>query len=432
MRNTSKAFVVAALAGGCILATTARAHAANPACNSYPNPVYFSGSTAAPPMLAQLAVQLGTSVSIIYTAVGSCVGMNDILASAAEPAAAVYLDPTNATNQIACDPTNGGANPNGLYIDVGISDVYPATCTAYSNTGMLGTGFKDFHGPIQAMTLAVPKTSTENSISAEAAYVVFGWAGQSNNTVAPWTDPTQMFIRKPTSGTESMISWAIGLAPTKWLVQSPFDGGTAQFEAGNPQVVTALKGATSANAAIGILSTEYLDQNRDTLKALAFQASDYNGGDQECGYLPDSDSTHFDKLNIRQGRYAIWGPVHFVTNVDSSGNPLANPKNTASTNVKTVIDFISDNNLSTTQEQTLITASLKAYTVPPCAMQVSRDAEIGAEASFQPAHGCGCAYEAGAQGGTPTSTYCKACTADTDCANVTGYNHCNFGWCEAQ
>ena len=115
--------------------------------------------------------------------------------------------------------------------------------------------------------MAVQKTSTEKSISAEAAYVVFGWAGQSSNTVAPWTDPTQMFIRKPTSGTESMISWAIGLAPTKWLVQSPYRRrAPGSSRAGNPQVVTALQGATSANAAIGILSTEYLDQNRATLQ----------------------------------------------------------------------------------------------------------------------------------------------------------------------
>lgn len=435
MKNTSKVYAVAALAGGTLLASSSLAHAA-PACNSYAHPVYLSGSTAAPPMLAQIAVSLGTSVSIIYTAVGSCVGLNDVITGTAEPAAAVYLDPTNATNQIACDPTNGGTS-TGNNIDVGISDVYPSTCIAYSNIPALSTctghTCQDYPGPIQAMTLAVQKTSTQTSISAEAAYVVFGWAGQTN-TVAPWTDPKQMFIRKPTSGTESMIAWAIGLPPTKWLAQSPFDAGVAQLESGNPQVVSALQGAASAEAAIGILSTEYLDQNRATLKALAFQAKDpHTGGDQDCGYLPDSDSTHFDKLNVRQGRYAIFGPVHFVANTDGSGNPVPSPNNSGSSaaDIATVINYINNHNLNSTQQQTLITAAQKAFTVPQCAMEVTTDSEIGALASYQPTGACGCYYESLAQGST-TSPYCRTCSADADCADAGVYTHCNFGYCEAQ
>ena len=433
MKNTSKVYAVAALAGGSILAASPSARAANPACNSYAHPVYLAGSTAAPPMLAEIAVSLGTSVSIIYTSVGSCVGLNDVLTATAEPAAAVYMDPTNATNQIACDPTNGGTS-TGNNIDVGISDVYPSTCTAYSNIPTLTATQKDFPGPVQAMVMAVQKTSTESSISAEAAYVVFGWAGQTN-TVAPWTDPAQMFIRKPTSGTESMIAWAIGLPPTKWLAQSPFDAGAAQHESGNPQVVTALQGAASANAAIGILSTEYLDLNRATLKALAFQAMDpHTGGDQDCGYLPDSSSTAFDKLNVRQGRYAIFGPVHFVANVDGSGNPIPNANNTGSVaaDIAAVVNYVNAKNLSTAQQQTLIQAAQKAYTVPQCAMEVTTDSEIGALASYQPTGACGCYYESLAQGGTTTSSYCRTCAADGDCADAGVYTHCNFGYCEAQ
>jgi hypothetical protein len=433
MKNTSKVYAVAALAGGSILAISPSAHATNPACNSYAHPVYLAGSTAAPPMLAEIAVSLGSSVSIIYTSVGSCVGLNDVLTATAEPAAAVYMDPTNASNQIACDPTSGGTS-TGNNIDVGISDVYPSTCTAYSNIPTLTATQKDFPGPVQAMVMAVQKTSTQSSISAEAAYVVFGWAGQTS-IVAPWTDPTQMFIRKPTSGTESMIAWALGLPPTKWLAQSPIDAGAAQHESGNPQVVTALQGAASADAAIGILSTEYLDLNRATLKALAFQAKDpHTGGDQDCGYLPDSSSTTFDKLNVRQGRYAIFGPVHFVANTDSSGNPIPNVHNTGSSaaDIATVVNYINAKNLTTAQQQTLIQAAQKAYTVPQCAMEVTTNSEIGALASYQPTGACGCYYESLAQGGTTTSPYCRTCTANTDCADAGVYTKCNFGYCEAQ
>jgi hypothetical protein len=392
MKNTSKVYTVAALAGGSILAASSLAHAAAPACNSYSNTVFFAGSSASLPILSQLAVAIGNSVSIIYQGPSSCVGLNDVISNTQETKSAVYLDPTNAANQIACDITNGGTS-TGNYIDVGVSDVYPATCTAYSNIPMLGATQKDFHGPIQAMTMAVQNASTESSISAEAAYVVFGWAGQTN-TVAPWTDPTMMFIRTPTSGTESMIGWAIG-----------------------------------------ILATAYVDQNRATLRALAFQAKDpHTGGDQDCGYLPDSSSTAFDKLNVRQGRYAIWGPLHFVVNTDSGGNPIANPSNTSSTNtaVARVVNFLSANNLSMSDSTALIKASQKAYTVPQCAMEVTTTSEIGAEASYQPTGACGCYFESLAQGGMTTSSYCRTCAADADCADAGVYKHCNYTYCEAQ
>ena len=56
------------------------------------------------------------------------------------------------------------------------------------------------------------------------------------------------------------------------------------------------------------------------MKVLAFQADQVAG--QTCGYFPDSTANTFDKLNVRQGRYDIWGPLHFITAVDGGGNPL--------------------------------------------------------------------------------------------------------------
>jgi ABC-type phosphate transport system substrate-binding protein len=445
MRNTTKVYAVAALAGGCILATAARADAAN--CNSYAHTVYIAGSTASQPILQALAYQLKQAqspISIIYESPSSCQGLTDLLtAGKTETKGASYLDgSTNPATVTACDATNGGAAA-GSYVDIGASDVFPQTCVDYSNIPTLTSGQKDFWGPIQAMVMAVQSGQTMYPvISAEAAYVAFGWAGQTN-TVTPWTDPQNMFIRSPTSGTESMIAKAIGLPPTKWLVQSPFDGGTSQQESGSGAVVTALKGSTNMMGAIGILSTEYVDQNRSTLRALAFQAKDPNGGDQECGYLPDSSSTTFDKLNVRQGRYGIWGPLHFVANVDSSGKPQPNGMSgDAAADVQTVINYLNfDASLTAAQTLQMIQASASAYTVPPCAMQVTRQQDGGGVASAMPAGGiCGCYYEALAASGnppnpaalgTPTSAYCKTCTADTDC--TTGnYKKCNYGFCEVQ
>lgn len=446
MRNTTKVYAVAALAGGFVLATAGRADAANPACNSFGNNgqdmVYIAGSSASQPILQALAYQLkqaGSNIGIVYENPSSCVGLNDVVSNTTEASNPVYMDgSTNPATLTPCDATNGGTQ-NGSYIDIAVSDVFPQTCADYSNVMITATQ-KDFWGPIQAMVLAVQKASTEASISAEAAYVVFGWAGQTN-TLSPWTDPSQMFIRSPTSGTESMISKAIGLAPTKWLVQSPFDGGTAQHESGSGAVVTALQNATNANAAIGILSTEFTDLHRDTLRALAFQAKDSaTMGDQECGYLPDSSSTTFDKLNVRQGRYGIWGPLHFIPNVDGSGNAQPNPNNAAgkAADVQTIIDMVSfASSLTSAQTLAMIQASQQAYVVPPCAMEVMRTEDAGAEASVAPTGMCGCYYEALAAGtpsnlGMPTSSYCHACTADSDCSGQGIYKKCNYGFCEVQ
>jgi len=445
MRKTTKVCAVAALAGGCVLAIAARADAAN--CNSYPHPVYIAGSSASKPILLALAKQFAAAnppvnISIIYEDPSSCQGLTDLLtAGKTESKDAAYLDGTAGT-ATACDPTNGVAGGPASYIDIGVSDVFPQTCVDYSNIPALTSGQKDWWGPVQAMVMAVQSGQTQYpAISAEAAYVVFGWSGQGGNTVAPWTNPQMMFIRSPTSGTESMIGKAIGLPPTKWLAQSPFDGGTPQQESNSQAVVTALTAATTdMMSGIGILSTQYVDQNRSTIHALAFQAKDPNGGDQECGYLPDSKSTTFDKLNVRQGRYGIWGPLHFVTNVDSTGKPAPNSMSgTAAADVQTVISYLNfDSSLTAAQNLAMIQASAAAYTVPPCAMEVTRMQDGGGVASTMPSGAmCGCYYEALTAGtsptmlGTPTSSYCKTCTTDTDC--TTGnYKKCNYGFCEVQ
>lgn len=447
MRKTTKVYAVAALAGGCILATAARADAANPACNSFAgaHTIYFAGSSASQPILQALAYQLkqaGSNLGIVYENPSSCVGLNDLLTSGqTEASNPVYMDgSTNPATLTACDATNGGAQ-NGSYVDIAVSDVFPATCTEYSNIPSLTSSQKDWWGPAQAMVFAVQTGSTETSISAEAGYVVMGWAGSGMNTLAPWTDPTQIFIRKPTSGTQSMISKAIGLAPTKWLAQSPYEGGIGQQESGSGAVVTALQNANNANAALGILSTEFTDLHRSTLRALAFQAKDAaTGGDQDCGYLPDSDSTHFDKLNVRQGRYAIWGPLHFITNVDGSGNAQPNASNTgtAAADVQALIAYVSfASTLTASQTLAMIQASQQAYVVPPCAMEVMRTEDAGAEASVAPMGMCGCYYEALAAGtptnlGKPTSSYCQSCQSDADCADAGIYKKCNYNFCEVQ
>jgi len=74
----------------------------------------------------------------------------------------------------------------------------------------------------------------------------------------------------------------------------------------------------------------------------------------------------------------------------------------------------------------LISAAIKAHTIPDCAMQVSRTTEVGDLTAYAPAKSCGCYFDFTTNG----ATSCKACTADKDCSGAV--KHCNYGYCEAQ
>src|SRR5262249_41731737 len=154
-----------------------------------------------------------------------------------------------------------------------------------------------------------------NAISDQAAYVVEGWGGAGQYTMAPWTMTSAIHVRGPGSGTQTMLGVAIGLIASKWATPGGDAGTGPTLEASSGTMVTGVGNDSNTNAAIGILSTGDADQNRDKLKVLAFQ---YTKGGQGCGYLPDATSTSFDKINVRQGRYAVWGPLHAVAHVSGS------------------------------------------------------------------------------------------------------------------
>jgi hypothetical protein len=426
MKKTTMVCAAAALAASGVL-TTALSAEAQQNCSSYTNPIYVAGSTASKPIWAALAPSL-TGMSIIYQGPSSCVGLSDVTTAAVETKAAVYMD--GSANGVACN------NPGP--VDIGASDVFPASCPNFT----LPSGFKDFQGPVQVMLMAVPYASTQTSISADAAYTVFGWGG-TQYPVATWTSYENIFIRTSTSGTQIMIGSAIGLAASKWLSQVP-DGGVSQQETSSGNVLSAIQAAgagANPSEAMGIIAADLGDTYRGApgtadggvtggLKILAFQAAT-----QTCGYLPDSDSTHFEKINVRQGRYDIWGPIHLVAAVDNNGNPT-------NTQAQTLLEYITTATaLTTAQLQTVIEADASAHVIPQCAMQVSRSAEVttatgGGEASYQPPLGCGCYYESLKNGGTPYSKYCQACTANADAggsgACPAATPACNFGFCEVQ
>src|SRR5262249_34515289 len=157
-----------------------------------------------------------------------------------------------------------------------------------------------------------PKASSQAVINAQAAYFVYGFGG-TGGQLAPWTNDALIFSRGPSSSVQQMIAAAIKVPAAKWFVGA--SGSTLLGSAGS--MVTNMSGSTIPEGTIGILSSIDADVSRLNVKVLAYQH--YN---QDCAWLPDSTSGSFDKINVRDGHYAIWGPMHFFAKVDASGAPM--------------------------------------------------------------------------------------------------------------
>jgi hypothetical protein len=453
MKKTFTVCALAALAGGAVLtvAPAARAQVDCTMAANVPHPVYIAGSTASKAYLEAIA-PLIPSITLIYAAnlpsgspAGSCQGVGDIITPSQTEVSSEFEQITTAGGLVQCTAGANAYAPGGIYVDIGVTDVYPETCIT-PGIPSLPAGYALWDGAVQAMEIAVPYGSSEFSISADAAYVVFGYAGQSymgaTYAISPWTVPTDIWTRGDLSGTQLMISAAIGLSGDKWLTALSGTAAAAQVAGSGGAMTTDLETSaglmTGPDPVIGILSNTNVDPNKNAtgVRGLAFQ-----GKGQDCGYYPDSTKDLLDKINVRQGRYEIWGYEHFVTNV-SGGNVVANPNAamnpvpSASADVQTVIDILTHKASvvsvsSTPSLQAVINAETSAYYIPQCAMQVGRTTEDGPEMSVQPSPGCGCFYENQPHGGNGNlSSYCTICTVATDCTDK-NYPVCNFGYCEA-
>ena len=470
MRKKVVMRALAALAGGGVLAGASVASAAQQTvtCPSGTvgdaNTVFISGSSAVEQMLQHLAyvlyeegvaaqgitdggaVDMSQVIKIVYQGSASCQGPNDIVVPQSDDTTPIYLDGSQGTPAkplgalVTCSiPTT----EQTFNVDIGASDVFPSTCGI-----TIPAGAHDFYqgSAIQLMEFTVPSGSAQYSITQDAAYVVMGWGGQTPYQVGPWTDPTQIWVRtsNPLSGTEGMVAAAIGLVPSKWLATLG-DAGATQFQQTSGGVRTHLQTSTSPAAAIGILSAPNVDPNKGAavlndagvvtaggLRPLAFQAAD-----QDCAYYADSTVSTFDKINVRQGRYAIWGAHHWITNIAagdaSPPAPLGVNGNNAA--VAAVIARVThESSISEAVDQAMVQAEAQTGDVPLCAMQVSRSAEVSTagsgEMSFQPAKGCGCYFESVV--GATLSSYCQPCGEADAAACPTAYPKCNYGFCEVQ
>ena len=367
--------------------------------------VVVAGSTAVQPFLSVVAPLLAPT-QIAYQGSGSCNGVDGLFSP--NPARHVVKDIAGRPALLfnpdgSSQPCTFGA---GVPLDVAVSDVFASSCT---DSYAVGDTLGEYLGPIQPMTFVVNSGSAEKAISADMAHVVFGRGNSDldrapfrDPAMYPYYDPTLYFVRNASSGTQQMISRAIDVDARHWW---GIDRG------GSTAVVTQLELVKSdrASAGIGILSTDFADKERGVLHIVAFQARQ-----QLRAYYPDSAANARDKINVRDGHYAIWGPIHFFAQVT---NNIPSPAAGA-----LVLRFTSPR-----LERPLLDAIIKIGLVPPCAMKVQRRTEMGPIEAFAPSYQCGCYFEATINGKAPDG--CKACVTATDCSAA---QDCNEGYCETK
>jgi hypothetical protein len=350
------------------------------------------------PYIAGLGQALAGTTTVVYQKLGSCVGVNTILADTTPTGAcgaggcitgtATYYD-ANGTAQ-TCD-----LDVNGTHLDVALSDAFFDTCTGNAAPATL----LDQLGPAQAMLFVAPKASTQTLLTFEEGYFAFGFGAAGMAT--PWIDPTLFFIRNSGSGTQQIIGHAIGVVPVSKM-QGVDSGGSSG-------VLNMVVASPKPEATIGIVGAETYDPNRDKLVSIAFRAKN-----QYHGYYADSDETSLDKRNVRDGHYLPFGYVHMIAWTDNQGSYQR-------AGAKFFTDFVLGKSMVNGLNP--IDLSIAAHTIPLCAMTVKRSADGGDLSLYRPAAPCGCYFEKVAT----TKTSCTMCTDNTPC----GGGMCRNGYCEA-
>jgi hypothetical protein len=372
-------------------------------CSALPNPVYIQAGDTQEPLLKALGQKLRAStvnpVTIIYYLSGSCTNITAMYGGTKLTVNPSYVP--SQTEVPGWDPSQPSPtctiDPNGVALDLANSNVFVSACTTMAAPAGVGS----FQGAIQPYVFVVPTASTQQAITAETAYFVFGFG--ATDQVMPWNDPNFMFIRASTKSTLVSMAANIHVPAGKWQ-------GTV--EASSTAVVNAVATSTSPEKTIGILGAEVYDQNRSTLKALAFRTFQ-----QHHAYYPDSTSARRDKQNLRDGHYVIWSPTVYLGPVDGTG-ALLNPR------AQYVVDLITNRTATPTPDFDPLATVVSVGLVPDCAMKVTRSQEGGDLSLYSPAAPCGCSFESKV-GTAPAS--CVACTSDATCNG----GKCRFGYCEA-
>lgn len=364
---------------------------------------YGAGGSAQRDLVGRLAWELQTADDPFFIVYkddgGACSGIN-ALAGTADPTitgTAYYWDPATGS-KTRCDLPIAGAT-----VDFASMIVTPFACSLITDESLV-EGIVTATGPISAMSVVVPEASTQQAISAEAFYLVFGFGPEAD--IAPWnsSDINSYIRRDENSAAQQILALATGLPPTS------FYGVDATS---NSNTVAYLAALADPEAGIGFCSADVADASRDSVNTLAWKHFGQN-----VAYWPDSSATTYDKVNVRDGQYPLWGNGFLYAHGDTGTGEADDPY------VQTLLQYF-DNEAQPAGTTTTITDhAIANKNIPQCAMQVQRDGDVTPVYAFEPEEPCGCYFDYSTTG----ASTCDTCDDSTPCS---GADVCRNGFCEA-
>ena len=371
------------------------------------NAVFISGSTGFPMGVIQQA--MGTRAQIFYEETSSCAGIQGIVQQNTIKAGA-KVSTYSRENGTGTACYLGAETP----IDLGTTSLFADSCADVIKP--LPASVVDELGPVNPVGFITPAaTNEQHVISGEAAYRVYGTAG--NSGVAPWDDEHFVFRRTKSSGNQTAIALTLGL---------PVDGLRGVDSAGSSNMKKAITTSPEPEKTIGISSSDVIDPARTVLKWLAFQ----NYG-QPVGFYPDSSQTSFDRRNVRDGHYFIWLSLHIFANTGATGQYGSGTNDlnlTRSPDLVKEVAFVMSNRIAPPESSVDVFGALGTNgNVPQCAMRVTRARDGAPLTPYTPPLSCGCAYEAAVPNGVPPNE-CKRCSTSEECGG--DRPTCSFGFCE--
>jgi hypothetical protein len=364
-----------------------------------PNPIYGSGGSAITNTLRAVAVELAKlpedeRVTIFFADPGACSGYQ------------AFLD-ENVKTQFkywSADNVQGTCDAEDLVNGQAVDFAHMGNAADFCIGGTQPDTVSDTLGPVQTVNLITNRSSVEDSISAEAVFLAYGFGAAS--AAGPWTIEAGLQKRKSDSFVHLFLADSVTLPPSAFL----------GVERGNNQDVVKFVGEfATPDASLGYVSSSAAELGKATVKTLAYQ---HFG--QTCGVYPDSTASRYDKLNVRQGKYHFWTPGHFFARQDPATGAFTNA------NAEKLIGWFTGK-VAPPGELDVNALIIGAGDTPQCAMQVKREGTVGAISSFAPDKPCGCYFETIALKEIPES--CEACETDDDCGGDTP--SCNYGFCEA-
>ena len=363
--------------------------------------LYGAGGSAQRDLVGKISVVFQGAddpVHLVYKDnAGACSGIDALtgLGATAITGTAYYWDA--AGTRLTCDLPFAGSP-----VDFAVMGNSPLLCPLVTDPSLVES-IVDVLGPVSSVNVIVPNASSEQSISAEAFYLVYGFNEAAG--IEPWTNPADDYYihRDENSFVQIAMAQASGLPVTKFL---GVDAGT------NSNSVAFLNALADPDQGIAFVSGDVADANRATVKTLAWQHFGQN-----TGYWPDSSATAFDKRNVRTGQYYIWGQNHMYGLEGATEGVAADPV------VQKLLEYFSDVSQPAGTTQTIAETATLNKNVPTCAMEVARDGDLGAIYAWAPPEPCGCYYDFSATG----ASTCETCDDTDPCG---GTQVCRLGFCE--